>query len=440
MQIQVSLTLEVPASGDIDSLEPLVLEAGRQAMAKALRAASREYEARVVACPRCHHERLQSEGTDRRVLLLSFGRVELPLRRLRCEHCHLRFRPADVLLGPLAGTSVTSKLRQVAVLAGTSWPYATAAKVLRELCGALISPEWIRQLTIQVGTKEKHQKVQAAQGQLRELRAEDVRRERETELSAGLSSQGECPELLMVGLDGGWVPSRERAGGMEGKVGVIASEVEEVGRGRRRLSRRRYVASFADGEVVGALSYAAAEALGGEQAKRQVVLGDGANWIKSQAELHFPWAEKILDWPHLARAVHRAIRSAKPGKSRQEERKRLHQQIPGRLWCGDVDGALEELRRLRPGQDAEPVVALGEAIGYVEGQRDWIGDYQGWRDQGYPVGSGLVERAVELVINRRLKGRGMRWLTASADAVVALRVQTLNDDWDTLTNHNSLAA
>ena len=32
----------------------------------------------------------------------------------------------------------------------------------------------------------------------------------------------------------------------------------------------------------------------------QVVLGDGAGWIKTQAELHFPEAFTILDWAHSA--------------------------------------------------------------------------------------------------------------------------------------------
>jgi Integrase core domain len=32
----------------------------------------------------------------------------------------------------------------------------------------------------------------------------------------------------------------------------------------------------------------------------QVVLGDGAEWIKTQAELHFPEAVTILDWAHPA--------------------------------------------------------------------------------------------------------------------------------------------
>jgi hypothetical protein len=52
-----------------------------------------------------------------------------------------------------------------------------------------------------------------------------------------------------------------------------------------------------------------------------------------------------------------------------------------------------------------------------------------WRQQGYPVGSGIIERAVAVVINRRMKKRGMSWRRVNATAVVALRAAFLNDDW-----------
>ena len=32
-------------------------------------------------------------------------------------------------------------------------------------------------------------------------------------------------------------------------------------------------------------------------------------------------------------------------------------------------------------------------------QHGWMGNYEHWQEQGYPVGSGLVERAVAVVIN-----------------------------------------
>ncbi len=39
------------------------------------------------------------------------------------------------------------------------------------------------------------------------------------------------------------------------------------------------------------------------------------------------------------------------------------------------------------------------------------------------------ERAVAIVINTRMKKRGMRWKRANATAVVTLRVQQINAHW-----------
>lgn len=72
---------------------------------------------------------------------------------------------------------------------------------------------------------------------------------------------------------------------------------------------------------------------------------------------------------------------------------------------------------------------LRQTIGYLHNHRDWMGSYEQWKRQGYPVGSGMLERAVALVINRRMKKRGMRWLRPNATAVGALRTDVLNEDW-----------
>jgi len=51
---------------------------------------------------------------------------------------------------------------------------------------------------------------------------------------------------------------------------------------------------------------------------------------------------------------------------------------------------------------AEVPHPLEEAIRYLETQHDWMGNYQQWQADGYPVGSGLIERAVTVVINMRM--------------------------------------
>jgi hypothetical protein len=180
---------------------------------------------------------------------------------------------------------------------------------------------------------------------------------------------------------------------------------------------------------LGELAYAAAGAIGGERAAAQVALGDGASWIKTAAALHFPRATVILDWSHLARAMQRAIRAACPGRAGRPRRRQAYREVYAALWGGQVDQARAALLALRP-PGGEPVEALEEALGYLETQRAWIGDDAAWRAAGYPVGSGAVEREVEVVLNRRLKRQGMRWRRANAEGVAVLRVDTINADWE----------
>ena len=101
---------------------------------------------------------------------------------------------------------------------------------------------------------------------------------------------------------------------------------------------------------------------------------------------------------------------------------------------------MTHLQRVRPGPDGEPIETLEEALTYLANQRDWIGNYQQWQEAGYPVGSGLVERGVAVVINPRMKRRGMRWQRVNATAVVALRVRLLNAQWDAASAQKRTAA
>jgi hypothetical protein len=79
-----------------------------------------------------------------------------------------------------------------------------------------------------------------------------------------------------------------------------------------------------------------------------------------------------------------------------------------------------------------PHVARTEFATYLDNQRERIPNYAARQAAGETIGSGGGEKGVDIVVNRRLKGRrGMRWWRARADGVVALRLAMLNDEWDT---------
>lgn len=429
MSVTVSLKIELEATATLSQMESQIQEAGREAMKQALKQAIQENEKQTICCPECGSEHLHSQGTKRRILQTIFGRVEVPLKRMRCQTCRHLFRPAEDCLAEVKGDHITAELRELAALVGCSWPYETAAGVLKRLRGVQLSDERLRQITNEEGSAQATQQREQAEQVLEEaVSMERIRAQRAQESKAGKPNR---PQWLQVGLDGGWVASREQTGGMDGKIGVVASHVEPVGKqGRHRLSARRYVATFGPAQDVGKLTYAAACELGATEAKQQVVLGDGAEWIKTQACEHFPDAVKILDWPHLWRKMRDAVRALQPGKqaTRRAWRKEQYEVLLPLLWQGQQASALAHLQSLCPTSGEVPP-PLEDAIRYLQTQKDWLGKYEQWQADGYPVGSGLVERAVAVVINARMKKRGMRWKRANATAVVALRVEHLNADW-----------
>jgi hypothetical protein len=78
-----------------------------------------------------------------------------------------------------------------------------------------------------------------------------------------------------------------------------------------------------------------------------------------------------------------------------------------------------------------PHPALGEFTGYVQNHAGRIPDYAARQKAGRTIGSGAVEKGVDIVVNRRLKGRrGMRWWRERASGVIALRLAILNDEWE----------
>jgi hypothetical protein len=107
---------------------------------------------------------------------------------------------------------------------------------------------------------------------------------------------------------------------------------------RSRWAYRRYVATFAPASSLGKQA-AVVEALQRPQ-QEQVVLADGADWIKQQARQHFPHATCILDWPHLWRTIAKAVRAV--GMQQQRSASWVKQQFASLgtwLWKGDVPKA-----------------------------------------------------------------------------------------------------
>src|SRR5260221_2759440 len=215
MHVQVSLTIEMAATASLTEMEQQIQQAGQQAMREALKRTIRHWEEQTPACPHCGEKQRRLEGTVRRSIATTFGRVQVPRRRFRCQGCWHRWCPANSLFSELKGGTVSQPLREAAMLAGCSWPYRVAARQLQKLSGAQISAEEIRLLTNQGGKQRAVQQ----QGEAEQACSSPAQ-------EGSVAVQAEQP--MLVGLDGGWVCSREQRGGMEGKVAVVCSHGKDL--------------------------------------------------------------------------------------------------------------------------------------------------------------------------------------------------------------------
>jgi hypothetical protein len=136
MQVQVSLTIEIAATASITEMEQRIQEAGQQAMREALKQAIRQWEDQHPTCPHCGQKQRRLEGTTRRVIATTFGRVQVPRRRFRCQACGRRWCPANQLFTELKAGTISHPLQEAARLSGCSWPYRVASGLLKRLSGA----------------------------------------------------------------------------------------------------------------------------------------------------------------------------------------------------------------------------------------------------------------------------------------------------------------
>lgn len=418
MEVMIVVPLVLPEQPlSVSALERRVEAWGRQVMQQALAAAwatqaTLRSEGR---CPACGTGESRPAGHKGRQVETVFGAVTLSRQRRRCTACGRHYQPDDAMLVPELGAGqISPHLRELIVLCGASWPYRQAADILGRLRGTPLAAETVRAVVGTVG-----QAVATQQG---------------AEAAAACAPPATAPEpgravspRIEVELDGAWVHSHDTAHGLEVKVGVVHSGSRPVGTRRQALTERAYAATAQGVVAFEALMTAVIEARNGFAAADQEVFGDGARWIWRLGERLLPEATRILDRWHLTDARRRALRAALPDKA---IRAPWSARLEDRLEHGDVAGALAVLEEVTA---VAPHLALTEFAGYVTTLAPCIPNYAARRAAGQRIGSGGIEKGVDVVVNRRLKGhRGMRWWRVRVEGLVALRVALLNDTWDRL--------
>jgi hypothetical protein len=161
---------------------------------------------------------------------------------------------------------------------------------------------------------------------------------------------------------------------------------------------------------------------------------DGADWCQSFFDVHRPDAVRILDFSHAAGYLTQIAQAAfGPGTATaatwlETQRHALKHDPPALAL--DAIRALQAAVAARPdGAGAVAAETIAKCLAYFEKRQAQLA-YATFQQQGYPIGSGIVESANKLVVEARLKGAGMHWAPEHVDPMVALRTVVCADRWD----------
>jgi hypothetical protein len=329
-----------------------------------------------------------------------------------CEACGHGQHPLDDVLQFCAGSRSQALDELLALLGATQDSFVQAAHVLERLTLLHVSANSVRAATEQLGA--------LLQAHHPQPHAEQAPR------PAPSAPARPTTNRLYITMDGVLAHLHER-GWSEIKVGCCYQTYSRVDRKRPerveiRAERASYVTALEQAQTFGWRLWEEAVRRGVTSSDEGVVLGDGAHWIWSIAETHFPRAVQILDWYHASEYVWAAA-SAIWGEASEERARWAHAQLD-LLWESKVGAVLEELERWR-----ERGEALEAAVSYYREHQGRM-DYASYRARGMQIGSGNVESACKQLVSTRLKQAGMIWDAQGAEAVAVVRAWLKSERWE----------
>jgi hypothetical protein len=158
-----------------------------------------------------------------------------------------------------------------------------------------------------------------------------------------------------------------------------------------------------------------------------VAITDGAKLIRQRLVTVFgTGVVVILDWDHLCKKLRGLMSMIAINKI---EKSRHLKFLLSHLWQGKTAIALEYLRNhvVVKNQDK-----WQELICYLEKHQSEIINYNRRTRAGKTIGSGQVEKGVDLTVGSRQKHRGMSWSPKGSKALCLLKVAELNGQWQQL--------
>jgi hypothetical protein len=419
------------------AVEELDLEAVETALRRrALRLAARLLEARLNAdfsdqsgatrpCACGHRARYVGRRAKRFQSVL--GELNLERAYYHCGECGQGWCPLDEALG-LEGATVSPAVQRMVASVGAAVSFEEGSALLHELAEVEMDAKQVERIAEGLGAEIAEQEQNSHEP-----------------LSEGLSAP-----TLYLGMDGTGVPMRRTE--LEGRSGKQAdgwAKTREV----KLCTVWSAESRDAEGRPVrdkGSVSYSAAIESAAtldtdlelsdfarrverearrrrcRDARRLVVIGDGAPWIWNLAGELFPQAIQIVDRFHVKERLSEVAKSLY-GETSTEAKgwaERRHKELDEGRWKSLLAAFLRHALHSQAARDC---------VQYLRRNRQRL-RYPAFEAEGLGTSSGVVEAGCKGVIGTRLKRAGMHWTVRGANAIIALRCSKLSgrfeDFWE----------
>lgn len=340
------------------------------------------------------------------------GELTVERAYYHCRHCGAGHCPRDRQLG-LSAADLTPGAEQACALAGVLGSFAEAAgKVLPRLAGLRLAESTVERAAERTGQRLGQQ---LAAGQtFGPAQPWAWRRDADGKTCAYVSA-----DLTGVGMQG---PGGAAAEGRMAAVGMVYNP--------GAAGQVRYLAGLGPLAELGEPLRRQGAHVGMDRAERWLAIADGGAGIEEFLRSNFPRVEAvILDFFHAAEHLAAWAQAQHADDAAAAERLTHH-------WCHRLkhQGGAAVLAGVAALDVSDRAPAAREAhrqlVVYLTNQVHRM-DYPTYRAKGWPIGSGPVESACKQV-GGRLKGSGMRWSEAGADAVCHLRALFRSEasQWD----------
>jgi hypothetical protein len=413
---------------DLEAVEKALREMGQRlsgsVLEKVLNADGGLYQGSQIGCGKGHQAKYVEQREKQLVTVV--GTVQVRRAYYHCGGCRAGVFPKDVELD-IVGTSFSPGVKRMMGYVGGREPFENGRMSLKELAG------------IEISTKAVERTAEAIGEEIEEI----TRRELELAMSGKIVRLGPKQDVatMYIAMDGTGVPivPRETQGRKgrgedgkaktrEAKLGCVFTQTttDKEGRPVRDENSTSYVGGIEEAGPFGKRIYAEAVRRGLNNARRLIVIGDGAPWIWGVADMHFPGGIQIVDLYHALERVaevSKTVFGTESGKWKEWAQSRGEA-----LKRGDVELVIRNLRRLRP-RGPKPKNAVAAAIEYFQRNRERM-RYGKFRDAGLFIGSGVVEAGCKNVIGKRLKQSGMWWTVRGANSIIWLRCCQLSGRWE----------